>query len=222
MPNLAPNPAYGAGLPTGWTVQNALSTNNGGGDQSLVSGGSAPTSGLGFASPARNALLAETFDPMFAVAGASAMTTGKQYASKFYWSGGNMTNAWIWVNSAATTTTHGWLAVYDGSGTLWAQTADQAASAFKATGAVEIAFTAVTPVPAGWYYGYMATVFSAGTLEVAGLSGIGNALAAEINVAAGSWDFASNATTVSALPASLTWGTGWAADTAIGMWFGVS
>lgn len=41
---LAPNPAYGAGLPLGWTVQNALSTNNGGGDMSLVNGGNAPTS----------------------------------------------------------------------------------------------------------------------------------------------------------------------------------
>ena len=42
------------------------------------------------------------------------------------------------------------------------------------------------------------------------------------NLSAGGWIFATNATTVSALPASLAWGTGWAADYLVMAWAGIS
>lgn len=230
MSTLAPNPAYGAGLPWAWTVQNALSAGNGGGNQSLVNGGSAPVNGMGFSSPSRNGLSAWSFDPLMAVAGATALVTGQQYATQFYWPGGQMSKLWVYANSAATTTTHGWLAVYDASGTQWAATADQTTSAFKTTGAVSVAVaSAPVPVPSGWYYGYMAAVFSAGTLEVAGHFGVVNhataadaSVAQNVNESAAPYEFNVNTTTVTALPSTLAWGTGWATDSAIGMWFGAS
>lgn len=225
MSTLAPNPAYGAGLPYGWNVQNALANNNGGGDQSLVDGGSAPSSGLGFASPGRNGLIAWTFDTLFTTTGGSSPATGKQVASKFYWPGGNMSYLWVHATSAPTTQTHGWLAVYDGNGTLWANTADFGATALTTSPAAnKVALSAVTAVPAGWYYGYAVFVFSVGTLTLDKFSGTVTGSGINDNLVAGTWSFAydSTDTVTTSLPASLTWGTNWAADTTYMVWFGVS
>lgn len=222
---LAPNPAYGAGLPMGWNVQNALSNNNGGGDQSLVNGGSAPVSGVGLNSPARNGLLAWTFDTLFTTTGGSSPATGKQFASKFYWPGGNMSYLWVHCSSAPSTQTHGWLAVYDGSGTLWANTADFGATALTTSPAAnKVALASVTAVPSGWYYGYGVFVFSVGTLTLDKFSGTVANTSMNDNLVAGGWSFAFDTTdTVSTtLPASLVWGTNWAIDTTYMVWFGVS
>lgn len=222
MSTLAPNPAYGAGLPLGWTVQNALGNNNGGGDQSLVDGGAAPTSGLGFSSPSRNGLLAWTFDPLLAIAGGSP-ATGTQIASKVYWPGGNMTNLWVYCTAKATTQTHGWLAVYDGSGTQWAATADLGATALTTSPAAnEVPLSAVTPVPSGWYYVWASFVFSVGTYTFSKWGGSTVTAARDLNISAAPYDFNYDSTTVSALPASLAWGTGWATDSTYMTWFGIS
>jgi hypothetical protein len=219
MPVIAPNPAYGAGLPYGWTVQNSLASSGGGGDQNLVDGGSAPASGLGAASPALNGLLAWTFDVRSAAAG-TAVTSGQQYISKFYWPGGQMSNGWVVVTTASATATHGFLAVYDTTGSLWAQTADQGSAAFTAAGAAKIPFTAVTPVPSGYYYGYVSC--TATTAPALAKNPGSVAAAVNLNETAGSWDFAVNTTAVTAVPASLAYGTGWAAESAVMFWFGVS
>ena len=224
----ATNPAYYDGLAQGWTVQSTQS--EGGGDQSLTNGGSAPTTGFGGPGPGFWGLTAETFSPMMAIAGTVALTSGTQYASKFYWPGGNMNYLWTWVNAIATSSTKGWYAVYDTTGTLWAATADQTTTYMGATGAQKIAVaSAPVPVPSGYYYGYTAGVTTGSSAKVAGLSGaIGTPtlIAEEVNInTAGSWAFAVDATTVSALPSSLAWGTGWAADggsTGVAMWFAVS
>lgn len=224
----ATNPAYYDGMAQGWTVQSTQS--EGGGDQSLVSAGSAPTTGFGGGGPAMWGLTAYDFSPNMAIAGTVNLATGVQYASKFYWPGGNMNYLWAWVSTAATTTTHGWFAVYDTTGTLWASTADQTTTWLGTLGVSKVAAVgAPVPVPSGYYYGYTAGVFSATAPKVAGLSGaIGTPtlIAGEVNInTAGSWNFATDLTTVSALPASLAWGTGWAADggsTGVAMWFAVS
>lgn len=219
----ATNPAYLDGYAQGWTVQTPVS--EGGGDQSLVDGGSAPTSGIGGSGPARNGLAAWDYDPIMSVTGTANPATGKQFASKFFWPGGNMSYLWAYCTAHPTTQTHGWLAVYDGTGTLWASTADFGSTALTTSPAAnKVALSAVTAVPSGYYYAYGVFVFSAGTLTLNGWSTTGINAAKDTNLAAGSWDFAydSTDTITTALPASLTWGTNWASDSTYMVWFGVS
>ena len=225
MANAATNPAYYDGYPQGWSVQSVLTA--GGGDESLVSGGSAPTTGLASGGPARNSLLAWTFDPIMSVTGTVIPATGKQFASKFYWPGGYMSYLWVYCTSHPTAQTHGWLAVYDGTGALWANTADFGVTALTTSPAAnKVALAVSTPVPSGYYYGYGVFVWTSGSGPILnGWSTTGINAAKDTGNSAGSWDFAYDTTdtVTTTLPASLTWGSGnWATDSLYMPWFGVS
>src|SRR5258707_14476300 len=98
MSTLAPNPAYGAGLPTGYTVQNALASNNGGGDQSLVNGGPAPTSISPAFSASANGYAFENGDIATALPTArspTAITAGVGYLAQFYSGRGLLTDLYL-------------------------------------------------------------------------------------------------------------------------------
>ena len=187
----ATNPAYYDGLAQGWTVQSTQS--EGGGDQSLTNGGSAPTTGLGGTGPASQGLSAWTFGSMTTVAGTTNPATGTQFASKFYWPGGNINSIWVHPTAVATTQAHGWLAIYDGTGVKWAASADLGSTPLV-TGSNKVAVaSAPVPVPSGYYYVYGAFVFSVGTYTLGKYGGATVSTAASAmngNLSAGSWIFA--------------------------------
>jgi len=202
---VAPNPAYGAGLPTGWTVQNALSSNNGGGDQNMVNGGNAPTSFSQAFSSAANGFLFENGDIATALQTAgslTAITTGVGYLAKFYWGGGTLTNLYLDVITAGSSLTHGWLAVFDSSGTQWGITADQGGTAFGSTGVRTFALATATVLPTGWYRSYVLAVGTTGPKLAPAFPAI--SATANADLAAGSYRFSTLGSSLSAVPASLT------------------
>jgi hypothetical protein len=218
MSNLAPNPALYAGLPTGWTVQNALSGNNGGGDQSLVNGGSAPTQLTQSFNAAANGFLFENGDiaTAFQTAGSlTAITTGVGYLSKFYWGGGTLTNLYLDVITAGATLSHGWLAVFDNTGVQWGITADQGGTAFGSTGVKQFALASAVVLSTGWYRAYVLAVGTTGPKLAPAFPAI--SATANADLAAGNFRFSTLGSSLSAVPASLTL-SGEASDVTIEYW----
>lgn len=218
MSTAAPNPALYAGLPTAWTVQNALANNNGGGDQSLVNGGSAPTSLTLPFSAAANAFAFENGDIATALQTAgslTAITAGTGYLSKFYWGGGTLTDLYLDVITAGSSLSHGWVAVFDQTGAQWGITADQGGTAFGSTGVKTFALAAAVSLPVGWYRAYVLAVGTTGPKLAPAFAAI--SATANADLAAGAYRFSTLGSALSAVPASLTL-SGEASDTAIEYW----
>lgn len=218
MPTIAPNPAYGAGLPTGWTVQNALGNNNGGGDQSLVNGGAAPTSFTQSFNAGANGFVFENGDIATALqtsGSITAITTGVGYMAKWYWGGGTLTNLWLDVITAGASLTHGWLAVFDQTGVQWAISADLGATAFNTTGIRQFALASAVSLPTGWFRAYVLAVGTTGPKLAPAFPAI--SATANGDLAAGAYRFSTLGSALTAVPASLVL-TGETADNGIEYW----
>lgn len=216
---LAPNPAVLAGLPTGWTVQNALATNNGGGDQSLVNGGTAPTSVSQSFNASANGFATENGDIATALqtsGSLTAITTGVGYLAKFYWGGGLLTNLYLDVITAGASLTHGWVAVFDqAAGAQWGISADGGGTAFGSTGVKTFALATATVLPVGWYRAYVLAVGTTGPKLAPAFPAI--AALANADLTAGSFRFSTLGSSLTTVPASLTL-SGESTDVAIEYW----
>lgn len=218
MSTAATNPAFYAGMPQAWTVQNALSANEGGGDQNLVNGGTAPTSISQSFSAAGNGYLFETGDIATALQTAgslTAITTGVGYMAKWYWGGGTLTNLYLDVITAGSALTHGWLAVFDSSGTQWGITADLGNTAFGSTGVKTFALTAAVVLPVGWYRTYVLAVGTTGPKLAPSFAAI--SATANAGLSAGNYRFSTLGSALTAVPASLTLASE-SSDVAIEFW----
>lgn len=223
----------GALQTTGGTMSGAIAmgTNkitgigNGSAAQDAAAFGQIPTAGTGAANfaagndarilaaynygPALQNFVAWNYDPMFLVAtGASAVTSGTIYLHRIYLPAGvTISNIALYVNTAGGTLTAGqnFAGIYNSSGARVAVTADQS-GVWNSTGYKSAALTAsYTPATSGFHY--VATLAVGTTGPVFGQVGSAAQAIYNANTSAGTWRHASDGTSQTSLPSSITLGT---------------
>ena len=204
MSTNAPDPTY---TTPGWTTQ--------------ANGNEAVTAGAGTAAAAvdPNGFAVRAFSPdILAIAGVTA-TAGTAWGTKVVAGGAfNTSKAGLYINTVATTPTHGWVYLLDASGNLKAVTADMTSSAFTAgTGYQTFNWTSAAALPAGVYY-VVALMVGGTALKLGGLASPGAGANINTSAAAGNLRFATFGTGLSATLVTPFTMTSMVADSTMQLW----
>lgn len=178
------------------------------------------TGAFGEQLPVNHGLTGWTYDPALATTG-SLLTNGTVYLSKVHIPDDvSITKIYWWVTTAGATPTTGqnWVGLYSAAGTRLATT--DVGSVISSTGLKTTTITS-TSLAAGSFV-WVAMVFNASTAPtVARATGNGGlATAVNAGLTSGTYRFATNGTTQTSLPASITPGSNTAAGFA-GPWAGI-
>lgn len=204
MSTNAPDPTY---TTPGWTSQ--------------ANGNENVTAGAGTAAAAAdpNGFQVRAFSPdIMAIAGVTA-TAGTAWGTKLVANGAfNTSKAGLYINTIATTPTHGWVYLLDASGNLKASTADMTSSAFT-SGTGYQTFNWQTPFAgaAGTYY-VVALMVGGTALKLGGLASPGAGANINTLAANGNLRFATFGTGLSATLTTPFTMTNMVADSTMQLW----
>jgi len=155
--------------------------------------------------PAKAGIVSWTYDPVFGSAG-TALPTGNVHMQRFDLpASATVTNILIGISVAGATLTAGqnFAGLYNSSGTLLAQTADQT-SAWGGTGLITMPLTAAQSLTAGTYYTALLTNGTTGPTVLRGLSLSALANVVNLGFTATNARWATSGSGLTSLPGSVT------------------
>lgn len=204
MSNNAPDPTY---TTPGWT-------NQANGNENVTAG-----SGTASATADPNGFAVRSFSPELIAAAGVTATAGTAWGAKMVAGGAfNTSKAGLYINTIASSPTHGWVYLLDGLGNLKAATADMTTTAFTSGTAYQtFNWTSAVSLPAGAYY-LIALMVGGTALKFGGLAAPGANSNINTSAAAGNLKFATFGTALSATLVTPFTMTSMVADTTMQLW----